>query len=75
MKEKIKVKVVDKRRKDGWFGTSFYITFRIVDDRLASRPVGEQEVSQQNYYDLDVGDVVLLSFWKHSDGLWYTRPE
>jgi hypothetical protein len=72
------VKVIDKRKKDGWFSQSFYIMFRSLDPDFINRgdrTVFELPATQQNYYDLAIGDIIRIYFYKHSDGRWYQTKE
>lgn len=84
MKIKVPVKVLDKRRKDGWlFGSSFYVIVRMYGhDEDPTSPIGsadpsvqEFEVEMDAYYKLEVGVKYLQSFYEHSDGKFYPYTE
>lgn len=68
---KIPCDVLDKRRKDGWFGTSYYVTFRIQAEITRGTKTFELEVPIDVYHDCSVGGTGNLSFYQHGDGFWY----
>jgi hypothetical protein len=72
----VRVKIVDKFIKKGFFGGRNYFTvLQIVDERLKEKTF-EQKTSVDSYYKVDIGDIVGIDLYKHSDdGLWYPYPE
>jgi len=72
---KLSCKIVDKRKKDGWFSMSYFVTFQVIDSRVKDSPSQEIEVPISQYYNLVVGATYQITFYKHSDGLYYTSAE
>ena len=70
-KIKLPIKVIDKRRKDGFFGCSYYITVRFDHDN----DIKEYGVQAQQYYDMEIGVSYIMTLHHHFDGLYYPNPE
>ena len=85
MSQKFKVpcKVLDKRKKDGWFGQSFYVTFRVfTHDENPLSPITktkttvfEFQATMEQYYKYEIGTEGMISLYRHSDGLVYPHDE
>ena len=61
---KVKVKIVDKRYKDGWFGRSYYAV--LYFSTLKPSHV-EIPISLNNYYQIEVGEEYEITMILSSD--------
>ncbi len=69
-------KVVDKRKTNSWFfGCSYYVTVKLLDNNIINGNVKEFEVTADQYYDMAVGEQFKITLYRHSDGRYYTKPE
>jgi hypothetical protein len=72
---KLRCKIVDKRKHDGWFSMSYFVTLKIVDSRVSNSPSQEVEIPLSQYYDLKLGGIYTMTFYKHSNGHYYMAEE
>ncbi len=72
---KTPVRILDKRKKCGFFGPSYYVTVKFLEPSIKSNRVQEQEVPAEQFYDLEIGIIYNITMHKHSDGFWRSRPE
>ena len=76
MEKWMKVKILDKSKKSGWFGNRYEIVVQLEEGAT------HQEMKTMalpcnidNYYNMEVGKEYNIMVYQHANGLWYPFKE
>ena len=77
MEKWIKVKILDKNKKSGWFWDSYKIVVHLVEEGVTHLETKTMEIpcNIDNYYNMEVGKEYNIMVYQHANGLWYPFKE